>query len=402
MEQPDISASLRKWKEQLESDSRNPVYLKNIQWEPAEGITLDPVYDAGSLGPEHAYLTEFHSYWKSCRPDFRPVLKASSLPAIALSPADIAESEKLGFIAWVGPSITSGHALPLETPFSGDPITRSLQTGKITASLQALMQGEIPETLEINATAFHHAGAGPAEDLAYCLSLAAHYQDLTGASFSNLAGSLVLHLSTGTSMFLEIARLRAMRLLWMNFTSRCGLEKQAGFIQAESSLREWSRTDPDSNLLRHTASAMAGILGSADSILIHPHTLEKNLSMDAIRQSVNLGHLALEEAGLAASFDPGAGSYLIEVLTHQLSKKAWELFCDWQLIPLEDKLRSGFFVRLAESGAEKLKTEFSAGKRILTGVNKHPSPLSRPCPAWPADVVKAGEFPALSPVFLDA
>ena len=398
----DISTSLKKWKEQLESDSRNPVYLQNLQWEPAGGITLDPVYDSGSLGPEHGYLKEFHSYWKASRTDFRPVLKASSLTAKSLNVQQIAESEKLGFAAWTGPRISTNHTLPLEIPFADDPISESLKSGKISASLQALMQGKTPEALEINATAFHHAGAGPAEDLAYCLSLAAHYHELTGDAFPNLASNLVLHVSTGTTLFLEIARLRAMRLLWMNFTSRCGMEKQAGKIQAESSLREWSKTDPDSNLLRHTASAMAGILGGADSILIHPHTLDEAQAMDAIRQSVNLGHLALEEAGLSASFDPGSGSYLIEILTHELSKKAWELFCEWHLVPLEEKLRSGFFVRLAENGAEKLRDEYSAGKRVMTGVNKHPSPLSRPCPAWPVDAVTAGEFPALSPVFLDA
>lgn len=403
MEQKTISATLKNWKEQLESDSRNPVYLKNLQWEPVEGIVLDPVFDAGSLGPEHAYLKEFHSWWKSCKPNHRPSLLASSMPAASLSASDIREAEKSGFQAWAGPPNLKGNELPLEIPFSRDPITKSMQSGRLADSLDALIRGEVPDRIEINATAFHHAGAGPAEDLAYCLSLASHYQNLTGQEqFSRLAEDIVLHISTGTSLFLEIARLRAMRLLWMNFTSRSGLEKLAGNIRSESDLRDWSKTDPDGNLLRHTSSALAAVLGGADSILIHPHTLDGKLAMDAIRQSVNLGHLALEEAGLARAFDPGSGSYLIEILTHQLSVKAWELFCSWQLIPLEEKLKSGFFVKMAEKGAEKLRSAYSTGKKTLTGVNKHPSSLARPCPPWPSEVDPAGDFPVFSPVFLDA
>jgi hypothetical protein len=401
--QASISPGLADWKMRLESDARNPVNLKNLQWELPEGITLDPVYDAGSLGSEHAYLRDFHEWWKGSQPHKKMMLKVSALPASNLSESEITDTEKLGFSAWVGEKMPTGHSLPLENPISLDPISESLIKGHWTDSFQNLRKGIVPEHLQISATAFHNAGANAAEDLAYCLSLAAHYRELLGAErFSAIADTILIHLSTGTPLFLEIARLRAMRLLWMNFTYRCGMEKLPGRIQAESSLLEWSKTDTDGNLLRHTASTMAAIMGGADSLLLHPHTLEASMATEAIRLSVNHGHLALEEARLSSVFDPGSGSYLIEILTHKLAQKAWELFCLWQEVSLEDKLQNGFFVKKAEAGAARIRKNYEEGRISLIGVNKHPSGLSRSCPAWPIQAAEGGEFPALSPFFLDA
>jgi hypothetical protein len=398
-----ISPGLQQWKTGLESDLRNPIHLENLRWHLPEGISLDPLYDAGSLGPEHAHLQEFHQYWKSCKPHWKLQLKVSSLPASGFTAEETKEAERLGFVAWVGNTPPSGHSLPSENPFLGDPVSESLSLGQFSDGLKKIMAGEIPAELHINSSAFHNAGASPVEDLAYILSLAAHYRELLGdEAFAAMANKIVLHLSTGSSLFLETARLRALRLLWMNFTSKCGLEKLPGNIQAESSLIDWSKTDPDGNLLRHTAAVMASLLGAADALLVNPHSLDPALAMDAIRQSVNLGHLSMEEAQMSKAFDPGSGSYLIETLTHELSKKAWNLFCQWQEISLEEKLRSGFFVKMADAGAQKLRLDFAEGRRVMTGVNKHPSPLSRPCPPWPSENPAEVDFPALKPVFLDA
>lgn len=399
----EISPGLLEWKNRLESDVRNPVFLKDLQWQLPEGITLDPVYDAGSLGEEHAYLQEFHRYWESCRSGRKIRLLASALCASSMDASTVSRAEELGFSAWSGDQLPVGAGLPLVPSFSGDPVSESLNQGCITPALQQLMAGNQPEFLHINATAFRNAGAGATEDLAYILSLGAHYHELLGEEgFARLLPTMVLHLSTGTALFVEIARLRALRLLWMNFTHNCGLEKDAGTIQAESSLTEWSKTDTDGNLLRHTACAMAAVLGGADQLLIHPHSLEAGSSMDALRQSVNLGHLCLEEAGMGAAFDPGSGTYLIEILTHKFAQQAWELFCSWQAVSLKDKLSSGFFSAMASRGAERLRRDFAEGRKVLTGVNKHPSPLSRPGPAWPANDPSESEFPAFRPVFLDA
>lgn len=404
MEQPSISPGLSDWKNRLESDSRNPVFLKNLQWDLPEGIILDPVYDAASLGPEHHYLREFHTYWRQTRPEeHRPVLKVSSMLAKGLTKAEVQQSETLGFSSWVGNTAPEGHSAPHEIPFINDPVSESLRMGKITESLEQLLKGEVPETIEINSTAFHNAGANAVQDIAYCLTLAAHYRELLGNShFEAIAGKIVLHLSIGSFLFPEIARLRALRLLWMNFTSQSGMDKLPGIVQAESSLRDWSKTDPDGNLLRQTASAMAAIMGGADNILIHPHTLDPSLAAEAIRLSVNQSHLALEEAKLSSVFDPGSGSYLIEILTHKLAVKAWELFCEWQKTSLHEKLRTGFFVKMAEQEAKKIRSDFASGKRSMIGVNKHPSGLSRPCGAWPGENPSTTDFPFFTPVFLDA
>jgi methylmalonyl-CoA mutase len=193
-----------------------------------------------------------------------------------------------------------------------------------------------------------------------------------------------------------------MRLLWMNFCDKNGAGKPAGNIQGETSLLTWSHSDPDTNLLRHTSSMMSAILGGADSILAHPHTLDPALASDAIRQSVNIGHLALEEAHLGEAFDPGSGSYLIEILSHELAQKAWKLFCKWQEMPFVDAVESGFFAKTAEASAEILKEKYASGKLVMTGVNRHPSDLARKSPAFPKQNQSETDFPALKTLLLDA
>jgi methylmalonyl-CoA mutase len=190
--------------------------------------------------------------------------------------------------------------------------------------------------------------------------------------------------------------------LWMNFTAQCGAGRLAGNIQAESSLLYWSKSDTDGNLLRHTSAAMSAIMGGADALLVHPHTFDPASAADAIRLSVGIGHLALEEARLKNSFDPGSGSYLIEMLTHELVRKAWSLFCSWQNLSLEEKLQSGFFPEMAGQGAARLKNLFAKGELTLTGVNRHPSPMAKSGPACPVWQPAGTEFPALNPILLDA
>jgi methylmalonyl-CoA mutase N-terminal domain/subunit len=69
---------------------------------------------------------------------------------------------------------------------------------------------------------------------------------------------------------------------------------------------------------------------------------------------------------------------------------------------MDELLDSGFFVSLAEKGAARLKEQFAQGEKTLIGVNRHPSPLSRPCAPYPIPAAVGRDFKALSPVFLDA
>ncbi len=398
-----LSPALEDWKKKLESDSRNPIRLEDLQWQLSEEIRLNPIYDAGSLGPEHAYLIDFHKHWKEQKLNWKPAFKVSALPTASLSENEIAEAEKLGFVAWSGIPVGGKNRVMAEPEFLDDPIVESLCAGNWTNDFKKLQQDRKLNSIQIHASAFHHAGANAVEDLAFALVVAEQYRILIGNErFSELAGNATIHLGTGTSFFLEIARFRAMRLLWMNFCDQNGAGKQAGNIQGETSLVTWSHSDPDSNLLRHTSAMMSAVMGGADSILVHPHTLDPALASDAIRQSVNIGHLALEEAHLGDAFDPGSGSYLIEILSHELAQKAWGLFCKWQQMPFKETVESGFFAKTAEASAEILKEKFASGKLVMTGVNRHPSELARKSPAFPKQSDSETDFQSLKKLFLDA
>jgi hypothetical protein len=402
------AADLSKWKERLQKELKSPLGLESLQWEVSEYFGTEPVYEQASLGPEHQYLNAFHEEWKKQKPDWKPVFRVSDAALKNAGAETIHEAETYGFTSWFsmhGDSLRKNAHLPVEDrPTNSDPVLESLRLGKWSESYRNLKSKWQTSPFHIHGSDVHNAGGSAVQELAFVLLVAEQYrQSLSETEVLKTLGDWAIHLGTGPSFWLEIAKIRAMRVLWMNFCAQNGGGRLAGNIESETSGLFWSRNDPDGNLLRHTSEVMSAILGGADSILIHPHSLDENLSLESTRQAINIGLLATEEAHIDSQFDPTSGSYLVEILTHKLAKAAWKLFAELNELSFNEWIENGTFQKMVGERLEKLKENYADGKLIMVGANMHKSPMARKSPAFPTfPEPTEPNFPALKPAFLDA
>jgi len=409
----DLSA----WKERIKRELKAPLKPEDLQWEVSEYFQLDPVYDSTSLGQEHAYLADFHNEWKNQKPGYKPEFLISGRPFQDAAPDLVKTAEEYGFTGWETNGPDSRFSLPAQfrafgqknllnsTECSFDPIMDSLRTGTWVSGFGKETVKPANGAFHIHGVDVHNAGGSAVQELAFSLLVAEQYRhQISPEEFIGTAGQWVFHLGTGPLFWLELAKLRAMRLLWMNFCFANEAGRPAGTIQAETSGLYWSASDPDSNLIRHTSEVMSSILGGADRILIHPHTFDQAMVLDAGRLAVNIGLLALEESRLNTHFDPTSGSYLVEILTHKLAEAAWKQFSEWNELPFSEFIEQGTFQDLVKKRSEQLKEKYAAGDLVLIGANKHQSPMAKKSPPFmglPA-VKASSDFPILTPVFLDA
>ena len=404
---------IAQWRERLQKELKSPLSLSDLEWHVSEYFSLDALYDSSFPEGEGKYLTEFHEAWKQQKPDWKPAFKVS---ASNVNPSDVATAETYGFQAWVSTdgNSKSGHSLPVEhrlgkgnptvasSRICFDPVMDSLRLGEWTPSFQQLNTSSHNSPFHIHAADVHNAGGSAVQELAFCLLVAEQYrQSVSSEEFNNQCNRWVLHLAASPSYWLEIGKIRAMRLLWMNFCSLNNAGKQAGQIEVETSHVYWSHTDPDGNLLRHTSEVMSALIAGADSILVHPHTLDPSMGMEACRQAVNIGLLATKESHLDDVLDPATGSYLVEKLAHELANAAWNLFVEWNEKPFVSWIESGNFQSMVSERRTALQSRFASGDLLMVGVNKHQSPLARKSPAAPIAAETETSFPALRPFSLD-
>ena len=230
---------------------------------------------------------------------------------------------------------------------------------------------------------FHNAGGTATQELAYTLaSLTDTYDQLTneGLTVNQLAAKTMLSVSVGTSYFLEIAKLRAFRVLYNRFIGHYSVTNAPPvFLHCQTSTFYDATVTPYTNLLRATTEAMAAIIGGCDALTIHPYdrALQDNaLSADpefAERIARNVSLLSREESYLDKVADPSAGSYYIETLTHQLAESAWKLFLDVEKRGGLKKAMGNGFIQAELERSYQAKVEAVRRGRVLVGVNKFQS-----------------------------
>ena len=189
------------------------------------------------------------------------------------------------------------------------------------------------QALTIDASFFGNRGGTSVQQIGYALSVAATYlQELpdTELSVADVAAAMQLHLAVGTSYFLEIAKLRAMRRLWSTLLHAYDLPPSlAPTLRVHASTSSWLQTtlDPHTNLLRFTTEAMAAVLGGATSLTVAPFdSVYREPGEFSERLARNLSIILREESQLGRVADPAAGSYYLETLTDTVAREAWALF----------------------------------------------------------------------------
>lgn len=252
-------------------------------------------------------------------------------------------------------------------------------TGESTATVtrQTLDSPQF-RTVCASGQAFHNAGATATQELAFTLaSLIDTYDQLTdaGLTLEQLIPKTVVSMSVGTSFFLEIAKLRALRVLLNRLTAAyaASLTHTAFFVHGQTSTFYDAAATPNTNLLRATTEAMAAVIGGCDVLTVHPYDAVLGTSADSdlsTRMARNISLLLRDECYLDKVADPAAGSYYIEILTDKLVESAWTLF-----LAVEEKggyakaLSSGFIQTELDKAYQEKVEAVQAGK-VLVGVTK--------------------------------
>ena len=254
--------------------------------------------------------------------------------------------------------------------------------GEAESLVNSTIQG-LPnfKAITINAQHFHNAGASIVQEIAFGLASANDYLvQLTEKKIKidDIAPRVQFVFAMGSNYFMEIAKLRAARLLWAKIVEQFNPKKEESMkmnIHAVTSL--WNKTvyDPHVNMLRNTTEAMSAAIGGCDSMTVIPFdTTYKKPEEFSERNARNTQLVLKSESYLDKIADPSAGSYYIENLTHSIAEAAWKLFLD-----IEEK---GGFIKVVESGFVKEDIEKTCQKRdmdiamrrqVILGTNQYPN-----------------------------
>jgi methylmalonyl-CoA mutase len=267
-----------------------------------------------------------------------------------------------------------------------DPIGYMVTSGIPIASLENLGR-LVDETtrkspgvraIDINGASIQNAGGNLVQELAFSLAMGSDYLAfLTGKGMnsSQIENSLQLSFAVGPSIFMEIAKLRAARILWSAVAGAYGMDPKTG-VTIHSTSTTWNLTiyDPYVNMLRGTTEAVAAILGGTDLLTVLPFDFTYGgSSVFSDRISRNVQIIMREEAYLDRVADPASGSYYIESLTDAICEKAWNLFREVEAMGgFRKAFETGWIQEQVLASKRKKLEKYSSGKGKLIGSNAFP------------------------------
>jgi methylmalonyl-CoA mutase len=235
--------------------------------------------------------------------------------------------------------------------------------------------------LTINSSQFQNSGSSLTQELAFALSISVAYIDQLGElgiDPEKAIRNLEFSLAVGTDYFLEIAKLRALRILFYKIAESYGLKDyDPGNLNIHSASSRWTKTiyDPYVNMLRNTTEAMSAIIGGCNALTISPYNEHFEAATPFSRRiSRNVSSMLKEESYFDKVADPAAGSYYIENITDEMVQHAWKLF---QEVELE-----GGFINSFKSGKIQSRIRDVRNKRIklasqrreiFVGTNQYPN-----------------------------
>ena len=225
-------------------------------------------------------------------------------------------------------------------------------------------------TISVDTTNYQNAGANMVQQLAYALAHANEYLN------HQTTNSITFKIATGTHYFFEIAKIRALRILYASLAKEYNCSQTCHVI-AQPSRRNKTVYDYNINMLRSTTEAMSSVLGGADAVCNMPYDVLYHKSNEfGERISRNQLLILKAESYFDVVSNPADGAYYIESVTQELASKALELFKQ-----IEDsggfikQLLQGDIQKKIKESASKQQELFDNGSITLLGTNKHPNPM---------------------------
>ena len=252
---------------------------------------------------------------------------------------------------------------------------------RIIGDIIAYCSDKMPKFNTISISGYHiqEAGANAALELAYTLADGKEYirtAIAAGLDIDSFAPRLSFFWGIGMNFYMEIAKLRAARLLWARIVGEFNPQNaKSAILRTHSQTSGWSLTeqDPYNNVVRTTIEAMAAVFGGTQSL--HTNALDEAIALPtefSARIARNTQLIIQEETGITNVVDPWGGSYFMENLTQSIADKAWTL--------IEEVEAAGGMAKAIETGMPKLRIEEAAAKKqaridrgedVIVGVNKY-------------------------------
>lgn len=404
---PPVSA--KAWKQQIQVDLKGADYNEHLIWESPDQIGVKPFYNAEDLMETPALKINTPDSWYIGQEIYVQSTSGANkkaLDAVARGAESIVfnlPSEKIKIqelfkdmddseipvhlnLQFLSPGFTSSvfefcRKRKARIYIHTDVLGNLARTGNWYNSLEKDLQlhHEIQQQaaeishLSIDVSLFQNAGANRVQQLAYALSQANEYLNLIdNHEKSGLSNEPVFKVAVDSNYFFEIAKLRALRILWATLAKEYNGNQNCHII-ASPTKRNKTIYEYNTNLLRTTTECMAAVLGGANTIC--------NLPYDSIyhkdnefgeRIARNQLLILKNESYFGSVSNPADGAYYIETLTHQLAEKALALFKEIEAAGgFLKALKNHSVQKKIKENAMKEQLHFENGQEILVGSNKY-------------------------------
>jgi methylmalonyl-CoA mutase len=239
----------------------------------------------------------------------------------------------------------------------------------------------MPKFNSISISGYHMQEAGATADLELAYTLADGLEYLrtgiaAGLDVDNFAPRLSFFWAIGMNHFMEIAKMRAGRLLWAKIVKQFSPKNDKSLaLRTHCQTSGWSLTeqDPFNNVTRTCVEAMAAALGHTQSL--HTNSLDEAIALPtdfSARIARNTQLYIQNETNITRVVDPWGGSYYVEYLTKELVKKAWSLIEEVESLGgMAKAIETGLPKMRIEEAAARKQARIDSGKDIIVGVNKY-------------------------------
>ncbi len=409
--------SAKQWKQKIQFDLKGADYNEKLVWKSLDGINVKPFYHADEAGvpvhvnsPANWNIVEqiYVSSAERANKKGKEALQKGAESLWFIIPSEEVELKTLfqdldvntvpiyikteflseEFIKRLKEFAGKGSKIHLQNDIIGN-LARSgnwfhdLQ--KDHAILEAGLEhaDHFTTMISIDTGLYQNAGANIPQQLAYAMAHANEYfnhisgkKDLSEEKKKNLKFQFLT--ATGSNYFFEIAKIRALRLLFATLAKEYGMSAEC-HILSQPSKRNKTLYDFNVNLLRTTTECMSAVLGGANAVC--------NMAYDALYHKNNkFGNriarnqllILKHESYFEKVSNPANGSYYVEDLTHQFAEKALSIFKEIEKGGgFLSQLKEGIIQKKIAESAEKEQEQFDSGELVLIGTNKFPNPEDR-------------------------
>jgi methylmalonyl-CoA mutase len=393
---PDVSTE--EWEATIQADLKGADYEKKLIWKTLEGISVKPYYrkaDTDGISwllnnlpgefPFARGTKKTDNNWE-IREDIyeQDIAAANSAAKHALEKGAEAVcflhgqnvKSKADFDALVAGLDLSKLYFDFLLPESakGKVIYDPIAEGNYSLKEAAKKAGY---NLTVKTQPYHNSGANIIQELGIALSAGLEYMNVLtdeGISAEKAASQISFSLSIGSRYFLEIAKIRALRVAWANILKLYGV---TGTAKIHASTSMWNATvfDPNVNMLRATTEAMSAAIAGADSITVIPYdAVFKKPDEFSCRIARNVQLLLKNECNFNKIVDPSAGSYYIETLTEQIVSRSLDAFKKLESEGgLLAAIQSGSVQKSIDESRKQKEKLIAQRREVFIGTNQYPN-----------------------------